>query len=315
LNHVTGIIGEVLMKIIITGGTGLIGRSLAASLAGVGVEVILLSRNPTRGLSGLPAGVSIHGWDGHTARGWEALVNDAEVIVNLAGENIGAGRWTEARKKSILSSRVNAGNAVTEAVRLAEHRPRLVVQSSAVGYYGPHSEEIITEQTGAGKDFLSTVCMDWEASTYEVEKLGVRWVAARTGVVLSTAEGALPRMMLPFKLFAGGPVGSGRQWFPWIHLEDEVRALRFLIENPSASGAYNLCAPNPVTNADFGKALGRAMHRPSVLPAPAFAMKLILGEMSTLLLDGQRQVPQRLEQAGFKFKYSQVDQALQALLQ
>jgi uncharacterized protein (TIGR01777 family) len=210
---------------------------------------------------------------------------------------------------------MNAGQAVVEAIKAAEQKPAVLIQSSAVGYYGPREDdEPVTEADEAANDFLARICVDWEASTAEVESMGVRRVIIRTGVVLSTKGGALPRQMLPFQFFAGGPLGSGDQWYPWIHLADEVAAIRFLIENEDASGAYNLAAPTPVTNAEFSKALGKAMNRPSVVPAPAFAFKLAFGEASTVLLDGQRAVPARLQEAGFDFQFGMVDPALEDLL-
>jgi uncharacterized protein len=302
------------MKVIITGGTGMIGAALADAMARDGDEVILLSRSPQKGQAGLPAGVRLEGWDGRSAAGWGPLADGAQAIVNLAGESIAAGRWNASRKRSILESRTNAGQAVAAAIRQAKNPPRVLIQSSAVGYYGPCRDEIIAESASAGSDFLSQVCVAWEASTAEVEALGVRRVVIRTGVVLSLRDGAFPRMLMPFRFFLGGPVGSGRQWFPWLHLEDEVAAIRFLIENPQAAGAYNLSAPEPLTNRDFAKAIGKVLRRPAFFPAPAFAMRLLFGEMATLLLDGQRQVPERLLQAGFRFTYPQAEPALRALL-
>ncbi len=300
------------MRIIITGGTGLIGRPLAAELAGAGHEVIVLSRNPARA-AGLAPGVQVVKWDGRTADGWGQLADGAGAIVNLAGEGIADSRWNEARKRSIRESRVQAGQAVVQAVQAAQQKPQVVVQASAVGYYGPRGPEIIDESAPAGNDFLAQVCVDWEASTAPVEALGVRRAIARTGIVLSLAGGALPKMLLPFKFFAGGKIGSGQQGFPWIHLNDEVAALRFLLENPQASGPFNLAAPNPPTNAEFVKAIGEAMGRPSAIPAPAFALKLGFGEMSTVLLDGQRTAPRRLLDLGFQFRFTDPVVALRDL--
>ena len=207
------------MRTIITGGSGLIGRALAAELAAAEHEVIILSRTPGR-VSGLPAGVRAAGWDGRTAEGWQDLADGATAIVNLAGESIAAGRWTAARKRRIAASRQQAGAAVVQAVAGATTRPQVVIQASAVGYYGPRGDETITEDSAAGDDFLAQVCVPWETSTEEVERLGVRRAIIRTGIVLSRDGGALPRMMLPFRLFSGGPLGSGRQGFPWIHHAD-----------------------------------------------------------------------------------------------
>lgn len=301
------------MRTIITGGSGLIGRTLAAELAAAEHEVIILSRTPGR-VSGLPTGVRAVGWDGRSAEGWQDLADGATAIVNLAGESIAAGRWTAARKQRIADSRHQAGAAVVQAVAGATTSPQVIIQASAVGYYGPRGDETITEDSAPGDDFLAQVSVPWETSTEEVERLGVRRAIIRTGIVLSRDGGALPQMMLPFRLFAGGPLGSGRQGFPWIHLADEVRAIRWLIEREAASGPFNLAAPETLTNAEFGRVLGRVMHRPSFMPTPGFALRLVLGELSTLLLDGQRQVPQRLLDQGFTFRFPTAEAALRDLL-
>lgn len=301
------------MRVVITGGTGLIGRPLASALASAGHEVVVLSRSPERA-TGLAKGVQVVRWDGRTAEGWGHLADGADAIVNLAGESIAEGRWSDERKRRIRDSRVNAGKAVVEAVQAASRKPAVVVQASAVGYYGPRGPETVTEDTPPGKDFLAQVCVDWEASTAPVEAMGVRRAIARTGIVLSTEGGALPRMLLPFKFFAGGKLGSGQQGFPWIHIADEVAALRFLIENPAASGPFNLAAPNPPTNAEFMRAVGEAMGRPAVMPTPAFALRSAFGEMATVLLDGQRAAPKRLLDLGFQFRFTDPVAALRDLL-
>lgn len=300
------------MRVIITGGTGLIGRALAQSLVTDGHEVIVLTRNPNRN-SGLPTAVKLVGWNGESANGWSQFADSADAIVNLAGEGIADGRWSEERKRSIYLSRVNAGKAVMEAIEAATIKPKVLIQSSAVGYYGASDDRILTESAGPGADFLAQVCFDWEASTAGASSLGVRRVVIRTGIVLSNDGGAWPKIVLPFKLFAGGPMGNGKQYWPWIHLEDEVRAIRFLMENPEASGVYNLSAPTPLTSSEFAKVLGGVMGRPAFFPAPAPAIKIALGEMSTVLLDGQRAVPQRLQDVGFTFKYASAESAFRAL--
>jgi hypothetical protein len=310
------------MRIIITGGSGLIGQALAASLAADQHEVIVLSRSPAR-LRGLPAGARAERWDGRSAQGWGALADGADAIVNLAGESIAGGslvevlrgRWTPARKRAIYESRMQAGQAVVEAVQAAAHKPKVVLQSSAVGYYGNRGDTPLAEDAPPGPDFLARVCVDWEKSTEAVEALGVRRVVARTGVVLSKQGGVLPLFALPFRLFAGGPLGSGLQWFPWIHMADEIAAIRFLIEKSDARGAFNLCAPNPLQNEDFGRVLGKVMRRPAFVPAPGFALRLALGEIAdSLLLTSQRQAPARLQKAGFTFKYPEAESALRDLL-
>jgi uncharacterized protein (TIGR01777 family) len=300
------------MRVLITGGSGLVGRALAANLARDGNEVIILSRRPER-IIGLPAGVSAKWWDGHTTEAWSSLVDGADAIINLAGENISSGRWTDERKRGILESRLNVGRAIVQAVEAAARKPRVAIQASGVGYYGPCGDEEITEETPPGHDFLARVAVDWEASTASLEVLGVRRVVIRTGVVLSTAGGALPRMLLPFRLFAGGRLGSGRQWFPWIHIADEVGAIRFLIESESAKGPFNLTAPAPLTNAEFSRFLGQRLRRPAFIPTPGFTLRLLFGEMATVILDGQRAIPRRLLQLGFIFQFPEAASALKDL--
>lgn len=302
------------MRIIITGGTGLIGRPLSQALAAEGHEVIVLSRQPEK-VNNVPAGVKVQKWDGKSAEGWGELADGAGAIVNLAGAGIADQRWSAARKQLIRQSRIDAGKAVMEAIAAANAKPGVLIQASAVGYYGVQNGDAqLTESASPGGDFLSKVCFDWEASTAPVAKLGVRRAVIRTGVVLSNEGGAFPKQVLPFKLFAGGPVGSGKQWYPWIHIDDEVRAIQFLIANERASGPFNLTAPNPVTNQEFGRLIGEVLGRPAFIPAPGFAMKIAFGEMSVILLEGQRAVPQKLLELGFKFKYETAQAALRALL-
>jgi uncharacterized protein len=302
------------MRVIITGGTGLIGRALAADLARDDREVIALTRDPEQHAGRMPAGARLERWDGETTGGWGKLVDGADVIVNLAGASIAGGRWTAARKARIRDSRVSAARAVVAAVEAAEHRPRVVVHGSAVGYYGVHGDETIAEDGAAGDDFLARLVVDHEREAARVRALDVRLAIARTGVVFSREGGALPLMVLPFRLFAGGPVGSGRQYISWIHIADHVAALRLLIDSDRADGAFNLTAPAPVTNAEFGRAVGRVLRRPSFMPAPGFAMRLALGEMATIVLDGQRVVPHRLTELGFGFRFADVESALRDVL-
>jgi uncharacterized protein len=309
------------MRIIITGGTGLVGSALAKGLAQDGHDVIVLSRNPEKAAPKLSKGIRAERWDASTAEGWGPLADGAEVIVNLAGESIaGKGllpaRWTPERKRRILESRVNAGRAVTAAVEAASRKPKLVIQQSAVGYYGPHGDEVLTEDTPAGDDFLARVAVAWEKSTLPVEALGVRRVIPRTGVRLLKAPGGFLRpLLMIFNLMAGGPMGSGRQYWPWIHPADEVKALRFLMENAQASGVFNMTAPNPVTNREFVRVLGKVVRRPAIFPAPAFGVRLVLGELAdALILNGQRAVPKRLEQLGFTFEFPELEGALREVI-
>jgi uncharacterized protein (TIGR01777 family) len=310
------------MRAIITGGTGLIGRALARELSQSGYEVILLSRNPEKA-TGLPSNTRVIYWDGRTANSWGELVEGAEAIVNLAGESLAGesllalilNRWSARRKSSILESRLNAGRAVVQAVQLARQKPKVVIQASAVGYYGSRGEEELTELSEPAHDFLARVCSEWEVSTAQVEQLGVRRVVIRTGgVALSTEGGAFPFMLLPFRLFAGGPLGNGNQWFSWIHIADEARAIRFLIENSNATGAFNLCSPNPIRNGEFSHILGKVLRRPSFLPVPGFALQLAFGEKAGLLTGSQKQFPKRLLELGFTFQYPDAESALRDLL-
>jgi uncharacterized protein (TIGR01777 family) len=300
-------------KIVITGGAGMIGRALTQAFAAMGDEVVILTRQLTHAKR-LPQGARAVTWDGVTGRSWFHELTHATAIINLAGETIGKPFWTAARKQRIHASRVNAGKAIVDALRCAGVKPPVLIQMSGVGYYGLHDDEIIAEDGAAGKDFLASVCVDWEGATAEAERFGVRRIITRTGVVLSREGGALPLMALPFWFGAGGPLGSGRQYLPWIHIADVVKGFRFLIEHDGASGVVNLCAPNPVTNKQFVRALGRAMSRPAFLPAPGFALKLALGEMAELvLLGGQRVVPKRLTELGYPFQFSDVEKALRNL--
>jgi uncharacterized protein (TIGR01777 family) len=312
------------MRVIITGGSGQIGRDLVASLARDGHEVIVLSRDPSA-VTGLPANARAERWDARTAQGWGHLADGADAIFNLAGENIAGGdsvfaillrgRWTPARKHAILHSRLDAGRAVVEAVTAAARKPTTLIQASAVGYYGNQGDKELPDDAPPGEDFFSKVCVEWEKSTEAVEALGVRRVVTRSAVVLSVRGGLLPVIRFPYSLFAGGPLGSGRQWFPWIHSADEVAAMRFLLESADARGAYNLAAPGAVTSDQFGRALGRAMGRPHLIPAPAFALRLALGEIADrLVLTSHRQVPKRLRAAGFQYKFPDVEAALRDLV-
>jgi uncharacterized protein (TIGR01777 family) len=309
-----------MMKVIITGGTGLVGRGLSSLLVSKDYEVIVLSRSPKRA-AGLPAGVRVEWWDARSADGWGQLVEGAAAIVNLAGVNLaGTGffpsRWTAQRKHRIRESRVQSGRAVAEAVQKARDKPQVVIQVSAVGYYGFGRDEIFTEDCPAGDDFLARLTADdWEPSTAAVEDAGVRRAIVRSGVVLSTEQGALPRLLLPYRLFVGGPMGRGKQWLSWIHPHDQSEIIRFLIENEEASGPFNVTAPDPKTNAEFGRTIGRILGRPSLVPLPGFALRLALGEVSSVVLEGQRVVPKHLQDMGFEFHFPDAESALRDLLE
>lgn len=311
------------MRVIITGGTGFIGQRLAEELLANGYEVVALSRNPDTA-NGLPDSVRIERWDARTSVGWGGLadgqgVDGGVAIVNLAGENLaGEGffpsRWTEERKARLRDSRLNAGKAVVEAVGQAAVKPKTVIQASGIGHYGPRDDKVLTEEEPAGSDFLARLTVDWEASTAGVTALGVRHVSIRSAVVLSPDEGALRRLILPFKLFAGGPMGSGKQGFPWIHPADEVGAIRFLIEHEAAAGPFNLVAPEALTFAQFGVKLARVLGRPYWLPVPAFALRAALGEVASTVLEGQLARPKKLLGLGYRFEFPTAEAALRDLM-
>lgn len=300
--------------VIITGGTGLIGQALSKLLIQDGsYDVTVLSRNPSANT--VPGGVNLVKWDAKTADGWGNLADGAYAIVNLAGAGIADARWTDKRKELILNSRLDAGKAVVEAVKQATSKPQVILQASAVGYYGDSRANICTENTPAGNDFPAEVSKQWEPSTADVEEMGVRRVTTRIGVVFSMDGGALPKLVMPFKMFAGGPLGDGSQWTSWIHIDDCVRGMKFLLEDQSAQGVYNLTASIPVMNYYIAERIGTVLEKPALLPAPRFPIRMIFGEMSTIILDGQRVMPERLIKQGFKFKYADVETALRDLLQ
>ncbi len=302
------------MHIIITGGTGLIGQALTKSLLADGHRVTILTRSPEKPRPQLD-GATLVRWDGRTADGWGHLADGAGAIVNLAGAGVAEKRWTAARKSLIHDSRLHAGQAVMTAISATAQKPPVLIQSSAVGYYGENTDDTpLTETAPPDSDFLAQVCVEWEAATAVAESLGVRRAVIRTGVVLATEGGALPRMALPFRFFVGGCIGSGKQWIPWIHIADEIAAIRFLLENDSARGAFNLTAPNPVTNTEFSRELARALHRPALFPVPPVALKLAFGELASVLLGGQRAVPAKLQSLGFKFQFPDIAAALQNLV-
>ncbi|MDX1631662.1 MAG: TIGR01777 family oxidoreductase [Thermoanaerobaculia bacterium] len=301
------------MRILVTGGTGLIGSRLVEILAADGNDVAVLTRSPDRE-HGLPPAVAEVGWDAESLGDWVTELPRTDVVVHLAGENISSGRWTEERKRAIRRSRVDSTRVLARAFAECDPRPEVLVQASGIDYYGARGDEIVTEETSAGDGFLAGVCQEWEEAGRPVEALGVRRPRLRTGLVLSGRGGALPLMKRPFQLFVGGPLGSGEQYVSWIHLEDEVRAIRHLIEEDEADGPFNLTAPHPVTNEELSARLADALGRPNLFRVPAPVLRILLGEMAELLLTGQRAVPRRLEELGFEFRYPDLGRALEEAL-
>ena len=302
-------------RIVITGATGFIGRPLSLELARAGYEVFCLTRTPEKGGVFFQGCCEARKWDAQSADGWGFLVDGAFAVVNLAGDNLAEGRWTTAKKRRILASRLKSGAACLEAIRTAGVKPRVLVQASAVGFYGPRADEELDEGSAPGSGFLAGVVRQWEDSTREAEDHGVRRVVIRSGLVLGLSGGVFPRLVTPFRFYLGGPIGGGRQWFSWIHIEDEIRAIRFLLERSDLSGVFNLTAPAPLAEKDFARALGRSLGRPSWLPVPAWFLALLFGAKAReTLLSGQRVVPKRLVQSGFEFLYPAAAQALGDLL-
>jgi len=290
------------MKVVITGGTGFLGSALASSLRIDGHQIIIITRHP-------------HVHDQAPWTDLPIVVEGADVVVNLAGDPLETGRWTKARKTSILESRLKATEAVVTAMSKTSQRPGVFLNASAIGYYGVRGTGAVTEESPAGSDFLASVCVAWEGAAMAAAWM-TRVVLLRSGLVLDGAGGALPKLALPFRFFAGGRVGSGDQYWSWIHRDDWVRMVRWAVENASIKGPLNLTAPGPVTNREFTDALASTLHRPALAPAPAFALKLMLGEMAeAMILNGQRVLPDKAERGGFEFRYPDLDAALRHVYQ
>ena len=300
------------MRILLAGGTGMIGTALTKSFLADGQKVWVLTRNPQKAC--LPEGVTALGWDGKTTVGWAELLSQMDAVVNLVGERLSRWPWTKPQKQRFWDSRVLGGRALTQAIQAASPPPQVLIQASGVNYYGPRGLEPVTEADAPGMDFLAGLCQEWEASTQPVESLGVRRAIIRSAIVFSVKDGILPLMLFPVRLFAGGPLGIGRQGLAWIHLADEVAAIRFLLENPYASGPFNLTAPDPLSSAEFMHTAARVLRRPYWLPVPAFALRLLLGGLATLILDGMYLRPARLQELGFAFRFASLADALRDLL-
>jgi uncharacterized protein len=292
------------MRIVVTGGTGFLGRALVERLQAEH-EVFVLTRRPRT------AG-EVQWTPGASDRRWTETVRTAHVVINLAGEPIAARRWTAARKKAILDSRITATRAIIDVIGAAANPP-ILINASAVGVYGDRGDEPLTEDSSPGSDFLASVCSAWEGEALKVADR-TRVVLLRTGLVLAADGGALPPLARPFYFFVGGPVGSGRQYWSWIHRDDWIALVRWAAITDSVSGPLNLTAPEPVTNAEFARALGRVLRRPAIMPAPAFAMRVLLGEMAdAMILGGQRVLPAKAQSLGFRFRYATLDAALSSI--
>ena len=281
------------MKILLSGSSGLIGSALKSSLINEGHEVLPLSRDFNQSID----------------------FTNVDVVIHLAGENIAQGRWTKEKKAEIKNSRINNTRLLSEQIATSNHKPSLFISSSATGFYGDRLDSILDEQSSSGSGFLPEVCVEWEQSTQPAEQAGVRTVHIRTGIVLSKKGGALKKMLPPFQMGGGGILGSGNQYMSWISLEDEIRAISFIIHNSNIVGPVNLTAPNPVNNKEFTKVLGKVLKRPTIVPLPGFAAKLIFGEMAdAILLTGNRVLPNKLIEAGFKFNHETLEIALKNVL-
>lgn len=301
------------MKVAVTGATGLVGSALCESLNRDGHQLVLLARRPEQAEQEYPK-AQVISWEATSGPPSADLLEGLDAVVNLVGEPIAAGRWTEARKQAIRESRTMGTAYLVEALSRCQNRARVLVNSSAVGFYGDHGDEILEENSAPGAGFLASICREWEGQAERASQAGIRVVLLRGGLVLSTKGGALPRILFPFKAFMGGPVGSGKQWMSWVHVDDEVGVIRYAIDEDKIRGPVNCTAPNPVTNREFSQELGRVLRRPSFMPVPAFALRILFGEMADTLLEGQRVLPRKLEAAGYRFRFPELRGALGDLI-
>jgi uncharacterized protein (TIGR01777 family) len=303
------------VRVIVTGGTGFIGEVLCRRLIEAEHTPVVLTRNPDSAVRRLGPAAEARAWNPSRAGAWQQAVDGADAVVHLAGESIAGRRWSPEQKARIRDSRVVGTRLVVEAIQQAERRPRALISASATGYYGPRGDQPVAETDRPGSDFLAQVCLAWEREAQVAEASGTRVVLVRSGVVLGRDGGALPRLLPPFRLFVGGPLGSGRQGFPWVHLDDVVGIYRWALESEQVRGPLNAVGPELLDNRQFSTLLGRVLGRPSWAPVPGFALKLLLGEMAEpLLLQGQKVQPARTEQLGYQFRYQTAEAALRNLL-
>jgi uncharacterized protein (TIGR01777 family) len=307
------------MKVVIAGGSGFLGSPLAWAWAEEGHDVRVLTRSLAPGQAqhesgtGKP-GITRVGWIPDGSAGQLAREFDgAAAVINLSGESIAGKRWSAARKQALRDSRVLSTRSMVAALAESTNPPATLINGSAVGYYGNRGDEPLTEESAPGEDFLAQLCVEWEGEAQKAARSGVRLVLLRTGLVLERTGGVLQQMMRPFRFFAGGPVGGGRQYMPWVHRHDWVEMVRWIVDTPAMTGPVNVTAPHPVTNAEFARALGRALHRPALVPAPRFALKIALGEMADAVVSGQRAFPKRAQAAGYHFRYPEIDIAFRGI--
>ncbi|MEH2394032.1 MAG: TIGR01777 family oxidoreductase [Nostoc sp.] len=305
------------MKVAITGATGFVGSRLVQRLHAKGDQIVVLARNTAFAQKVFPSeafpNLEIVAYTPNASGSWQSVIASCDGVVNLAGEPIAEGRWTPERKQEILNSRKLGTQKLVEAIANANPKPTVLVNASAIGYYGTSESATFDETSLSGNDFLAQVCQAWETEARKVKDAGVRLVILRLGIVLGNG-GALGKMIPPFKLFAGGPIGSGRQWFSWIHVDDLVNLILQALTKPEIEGVYNATAPNPVRMADLSQTLGRVMNRPSWLPVPAFAIEALLGDGAIVVLEGQQVLPKRTEETGFEYKYPNLQSALIQIL-
>ena len=301
------------MRIFITGGTGLVGRALIEQLISRGDEVVCLTRDGEAARESLPASVEIVEGNPVVPGDWQRAVTTCDGVINLAGRSVADGFWTGKNKRRIRRSRLSTTFNIVDALEGRE-TPAVLVSASATGYYGDRGQEALREDSETGHGFLARLACEWEHTAQQAEAENVRVVVVRIGVVLAREGGALPKMQTPFRFGLGGPLGSGRQYFPWIHIDDLVRVFQFALDNGNISGPVNACVPDPPTQGEFARSLGRALGKSAILSAPALALRLLLGEKAQILLSSQRVVPTVLKAAGFRFQYGEMDKALDDLV-